>query len=319
MKTAKFLALFALLICSAAARAQTIPTCTTSFELYGSWYSFPYPCFYLVNKPSVPIALPAGAAPAWGTTEAQVQALFPYNMLVNFSENPNLDAMVSGMDDVMIARLSTELAANDVSDYTYSIMAYAGERLSAANLHRLAAAFGPQVFATALAYMPAGTLAAYNAAPSPAPSLLSEYWAQLNPAAAPSAPSIGARYLYDLFLNAYTAGAGGPPAQALAAASRYVNAQIKMSFAEAVGFIAAVVGLYESATRGGAVADAWNAASDCFAWYKDNQFPSQAAMVIQIPQFVPDPITPPPLPDFPAIEDGLLVDLVCFDVYEEGC
>jgi len=101
--------------------------------------------------------------PQLGVTTAQAQSLMPGTVYLNFMNNPSIDAAVTSMGDVEIARLSTELARNDTMGYTYSIMVYAGEKLSAANLHRLQAAVGPTVFAPALASMPAATLASYNA------------------------------------------------------------------------------------------------------------------------------------------------------------
>jgi hypothetical protein len=134
------------------------------------------PCYSLKYLNSAPVSLPAKSTPRWGQTKAQVGQFFAYNILLNFETNANLDSMVTGMDNFMIARLSTELAANDVSGYTYSIMMYAGEKLSAANLHRVQAAFGPTEFAIAFKYAPAAIQAQYNATAMVEPLPLSEYW-----------------------------------------------------------------------------------------------------------------------------------------------
>jgi hypothetical protein len=319
MKACKYLAILALIACSAA-RAQTVPTCPTSFYVMGHMQTLWLPCFYLHNKPGAPISLPAAAAPAWGTSPAQVQALFPYNMLLNFAENPNLDAMVSGMDNLMIARLSTELAAHDVAGYSYSVMAYAGERLSAANLHRIAAAFGPGLFSTAVAYMPAATLAAYNASAATPPLFLSAYWSALNPAAAAASPATGDLWLYDLLLDEYTAGAGGSTTAALGAVSRYVNAKINNVILVAISLGSAFLGLYNSPQMQ-LVLD--NLATFIVAngRYINNlpAYPPSSGMIITInPALQPPPVDPGPVPELPPIEGDAA--LVCFVIFSnEGC
>jgi hypothetical protein len=184
-------------------------------------------CFTLRSNPQVPVSLPALATPNWGVTTAQAQSLMPGTVYLNFMNNPSIDAAVTSMGDVEIARLSTELARNDTMGYTYSIMVYAGEKLSAANLHRLQAAVGPTVFAPALASMPAATLASYNATAMYAPIPLGVYWTALNPSLATGAPGAGDAYLYDLLLNEKTASAGETTTVALSHVSRYVNARIK--------------------------------------------------------------------------------------------
>jgi hypothetical protein len=53
------------------------------------------PCYALTVLPNAVISLPAKATPAWGTTIAQVQQLLPYNLLLDFEENVNIDAAVT--------------------------------------------------------------------------------------------------------------------------------------------------------------------------------------------------------------------------------
>jgi hypothetical protein len=182
------------------------------------------PYHYTLTSTGV-ISLPAKAAPNWGTTVANIPTLFAYNILLNFERNPNLDAMVSGMDQFMLARLSTELYAHDASHYTPSILAYAAEKISGLNLRRLEASFGPALMASAMAYAPAATLAAYNSY-SPWVNPLSETWWQSG-AGAGVTDSPGQLYMYDLFLDSYTAGAGGPPNPAIKDAQRYITARVK--------------------------------------------------------------------------------------------
>jgi hypothetical protein len=263
-------------------------------------------CFSLTVLPNVVISLPAKATPAWGVTPAQVQQLLPYNLLLNFEDNPNLDAAITSMGDVELARLSTELARNDVSGYTYSIMAYAGERLSAANLHRLQAAVGPAVFATALAYMPAATLSAYNASAMYAPIPLGVYWGALNPSQAATVPNDGDLYLYDILLDDKTASAGETSSLALANVSQYVNARVKN--AVIIGLIIAgaafALQVYDSPSMqalGNRMAD-WMFIQNAIMMNGTGQLVNQ--VVIKIPNL--GNITPPdidvPLPEMPPIE-----------------
>jgi hypothetical protein len=318
----KSLAAFALLL-SCAAHAQTVPNCPTTFYIMGHTTTLWVPCFYLVQKPGVPISLPAAAVPDWGTTPAQILALYPYNQLLNFARNQNLDAMVTSMDNSMIAHLSTLLAAHDVSNYTYSIMAYAGERLSAANLHRLEAAFGPALFATALAYSPASTRAAYNATPMIAPLLLSAYWAQSNPAA----PPIGDAWAYALLLNEVTASAGESSMSAFAAVARYVQEKINNVALVGISLGAAFLAVYNNPQMQiylNQLAAWWVAegqAALAASWSTGGFSPERtsAGMIITInPSLAPPPIDPGAVPQLPPIEGDALI--VCFFIFEdEGC
>jgi hypothetical protein len=264
------------------------------------------PCYSLTVLPSTAISLPATATPAWGTTVAQVQQLMPYNIMLNFEENPNIDAAITATGDVELARLSTELARNDTSDYTLSIMAYAGEKLSAANL-RLQAAFGPTWLATAISWMPAATLSQYNALPVYAPIPLSGYWAALNPSQAATFPNDGALYLYDLLLDEKTASAGETTTVAGAAVSRYVSVRIKNAVV-VIAVVALVVGvasfalqLYDSPSMN-------NLANSIAANYFAAQmvWTNGARVIIQMPpgfaDIPPQPIDPGPVPAMPAVE-----------------
>jgi hypothetical protein len=264
------------------------------------------PCYSLAVLPNVVISLPAKATPAWGNTPAQVQQLLPYNILLNFEDNPNIDAAVASMGDLELARLSTELASNDVSDYTYSIMAFAGEKLSAANLRRLQAAVGPTVFATAIAYMSATTLAQYNATAVYAPIVLGVYWNSLNPTLAASVPSIGAAWEYDLLLNDMTASAGETDTLGAAHVSQYANARIKGTIQTLIKIGLGILTVLDSPTM-----QALGSELDQWMWVQNimtNNTPqggfAYAAVIIQIPNL--GNITPPainvPLPEMPAIE-----------------
>lgn len=175
------------------------------------------------------VAIPGEVPPNYGSTPAEVGTLFESTILANFENNPNLDAMVSGMDDLMLARLSTELAAHTqpsaYGDFTTYILAdIMMNRLSAANLHRMAAVFGPSYFwGMQWLYPPRPDLvAAYNALPAPVPARLGQWWVSLGH----FFPSVGDSYLYDVFLEYYTAGPGGDRAVAAEQMARYVRRKI---------------------------------------------------------------------------------------------
>jgi hypothetical protein len=205
--------------------------------------------------------------------------------------------------------LSTELAAHDVSNYTYSILAYAAEKLSAANLHRLEAVFGHPLFDTAFSFMPAATASQYNAmAPYPAIPL-SANWATLNPSLAASAPHDGDLYLYDLLLNEKTASAGETTTVALAHVSRYANARIKNLAVVAIVLTLAfgALQIYDSPSMqalGTKIGD-WLWLSTLNAPNNPNSGFGFTRVIVSIPNL--GNITPPaidtgPVPDMPAIE-----------------
>jgi hypothetical protein len=302
----------AALICGKA-HAQTVPNCPTTYYIMGHATTLWLPCFILApSRPGVLISLPASATPQLGQTEAEALSLFPYNTYLQAATNPNFDAMFSGMDPVMMARLSTLLAATDVSNYTYSIMAYAGMRLSAVNLRRLQSAFGPAVFATAIAYMPAATLSAYNATPAIPPLGLSEYWNQLNPALAASEPVIGDAWAYALFLDAFIAGSGGSKTAALATANRYANARIHNAMLVALSLAATFLAVYNSPQAQQYLNQlaAWFVWQDrqtwpTVPWYNPQlaYLPSQGA-IIYFPASPPPMPDPGPMPELPPIEDS---------------
>jgi hypothetical protein len=239
------------------------------------------------------IKLPAKAAPQWGTTVANIPTLFAYNILLNFERNPNLDAMVSGMDQFMLARLSTELYAHDVNGYTPSILAYAAEKLSGYNLRRLEAQFGPALMASAMEYAPAATLAAYNAI-TPWVNPLSETWWQSG-AGAGVTDSLGQAYLYDVFLESYTAGAGGATNPALKDAQRYLTARVK--FVQELIVIGVIVGIVVGVFQildSPSAQSVGNAISD---WsYLNFTLPNLRAQTPVIVNF-PIPLTSAPSPD----------------------
>lgn len=238
MKSAMMLLM---LIASAAPRLVGAASCFTSG-------CGPTGHFVVNYVSSTSITSPAGTTlPNWGSSIAQIPEMFAYTQLVNFEGSTTLNAMFSGMDSSMLARWTTELAANDHSNYTPTILEYAAKQLSAANLVRLASAMGPTKVASALSYAPAAVAAQYRQLPA-APALeFSEYWFELGNT---TTFNFGDLYVYDLLLDAYTQGAGGTSTPYVVMAGRYLQATrtTKASVVEILTGVAAALAIFDSST-----------------------------------------------------------------------
>jgi hypothetical protein len=157
---------------------------------------------------------------AWGATPATIQANFAHNIYLNVSANPSLDASIKSMDNLMLARLSTELAANDPSGYTPSILAVAAAQVSAATLVRMRSAFGPSVDTAVAANAPGAVKSAYFATPQAAALTISQNSYSLGQARMPEG---GAMYGFDVLLLAATQAGNTSNATALATTLRYLH------------------------------------------------------------------------------------------------
>jgi hypothetical protein len=172
----------------------------------------------------------AGPLPAstqnWGTTAVAIQSNFAANLYANFEANPALDAMFANMDSGMLARMSTELAANDTAGYTPYILARAATQLSAANLSKLRSAFGPTLVNAAIAYAPAAVQSAYNSTPAAAAVPISEYYYSLGYARLVELDPADGMFGTDVWLLAYTSQGYGNLAQSTALAVRYLQTHV---------------------------------------------------------------------------------------------
>jgi hypothetical protein len=141
-------------------------------------------------------AVPAYTAAGWGNTHAAVATNFGAVQLSNFQTNPSIDSQMTNIDPGTMAQLSVEiwrLAPSDVA----GIYVAAAQRLSAANLAKMRAAFGPTMDAYIADNTPAAVLAQYSAI-TPYPALpYSQY------SGTPFPPASDMTYT-DLYLNAYT-------------------------------------------------------------------------------------------------------------------
>jgi hypothetical protein len=170
--------------------------------------------------------IPASAL-NWGTTKTAIQSQFAANIYANFQANPALNAMFTQMQGMMLARLSTELAANDSAGYTPGILGLAAAQLSAANLSYLRSAFGPTlVNAAAATYAPAAVYSAYLATPAAPAVQYSQYYYALGNARLVELDPADGMFGYDVLLLSYTTKGFGTLASALPLTVRYAQTHI---------------------------------------------------------------------------------------------
>jgi hypothetical protein len=117
-------------------------------------------------------------------------------MLYTVQHNTSLNATMQGLPDQELAHLTTELYANDHAGVTAQILAAMVPQLSAANLVRLASAFGTAPVQAELGLAPSAVQAAYWATPASTPLMMSVNWyAKNNYAMMAPQPA------YDVYLN----------------------------------------------------------------------------------------------------------------------
>jgi hypothetical protein len=140
--------------------------------------------------------VPAYTAAGWGNSHAAVATNFGAVQLANFQSSAAIDSQMANIDPLTMAQLSVEmwrLAPSDVP----GVYVAAAQRLSAANLAKMRAAFGPTMDAYIADYTPAAVLAQYGAI-TPYPVLPYSYYS-----GTPFPPASDMTYT-DLYLDAYT-------------------------------------------------------------------------------------------------------------------
>jgi len=200
----------------------------------------------------VSLSTPAGKQtyiiPAWtlgnyGTTAATVAANFSLVQYENFANNVHADAMVSGMTDDMIARLST---AMNGTAYEAPMLEAAAKRLSNTNLRRLQGAFGLTPLQTAT--IQAGVYASYKTTPKHAPIPGSQWWHGLQAVngviTGTPVPVYSGQWLYDLFLDHYTVGLESVET-ALHQSMIYGQVKIHAGVIEIMGAVATALGIIQ--------------------------------------------------------------------------
>jgi hypothetical protein len=103
-------------------------------------------------------AVPAYTAAGWGNSHAAVATNFGAVQLANFQSSAAINSQMANIDPGTMAQLSVEmwrLAPSDVA----GVYVAAAQRLSAANLAIMRAAFGPTMDAYIADYTPAAVLA----------------------------------------------------------------------------------------------------------------------------------------------------------------
>jgi hypothetical protein len=143
-------------------------------------------------------ASPAYTAAGWGNSHAAVATNFGAVQLANFQSNAAIDSQMTNIDPATMAQLSVELwrlAPSDVPD----VYIAAAQRLSAANLAKMRAAFGTTMDAYIADYAPATVLQQYSVITPYSALPFSHY------SGTPFPPSSDMTYT-DLYLNAYTSG-----------------------------------------------------------------------------------------------------------------
>jgi hypothetical protein len=264
--------------------------------------------YRFIHIGSTPISLAPKAAPNWGISIPTIYTMFAPTILYNFQHNSNLNTMLNGMDELMMARMSTLLAEYDTTHLTWEILAAAAQKVSGTNLRRLEAAFGAAAMAYPIGeYASTATLKAYGAAPVLAPFPLSEAWWQAGLGAGVT-DSPGQLYLYAVFLDSYTAGAGGPSVVAIRDMQRYMQARVKNVVVTIIVVTAAVLAILDSPT-------ARQVATQVSDWFYFRVYiPSLSYMPPLViswpPTITPEPTPDPTLPEIPGIsDDGDLFDV----------
>jgi hypothetical protein len=246
------------------------------------------------------VSLPSVKPLAWGTTATQIQQDFALNILYEFETNPNLNALLTNIQPIMLARLSTELKALDSAGHTFWVIVSAAEKVSAANLRLLQSVFGPGPLGWALPYAPPAVQAAYNSLPVRAPLPYSRYAIELGGTAL---PSVGSMHPYDIFLLQYFC-ANDIPIVALHKAALYAQVRLK-EFWTVLGRILIIVTILDHTEQ--------NWTTELSDWYyltahlpynsPDLNTPFGDTLVLPIPDTTswPQPIDPE-MPFFPPMD-----------------
>lgn len=176
------------------------------------------------------------AAPPKGATRALVHTQFAKVIVYNFTYNPTINAQVTAMPDIMLARLSRQYYI-ETNTVTAPLMAVAAKRLTAANLLRFKSAMGQAATDAAVnAYAPTAVKAAYFTGIAKAPIRRSQaMYLSMGIKAVTPAPNLDMT-IYEIFLDYFTAGETSVAA-ALASTAMYTAANLgaAYTFGYAVG------------------------------------------------------------------------------------
>ncbi|MGH9562928.1 MAG: hypothetical protein ACRD3S_15870 [Terracidiphilus sp.] len=179
----------------------------------------------------------------YGTTPATVAANFAYVQYENFANNTQADAMVTGMTNDMIARLSTAMYG---SSYLTLMLDAAAKRLSVTNLRRFQGAFGlTPMQAAVLASASTAVCDAYKISPKSAAIPGSQWFHQMAKGGVGTPwPVYSGQWLYELFLDHYT-GTLESVQTALHQSMIYGQVRIKAGPLEILGAVAGALGIIQ--------------------------------------------------------------------------
>lgn len=182
----------------------------------------------VASKVTAPITL-LPAAPSKGTTKALVHAQFPKVIVYNFTYNPTINAQVTAMPDILLARLSRQYYI-ETNTATAPLMAVAAKRLSAANLLRFKSAMGQAATDAAVnAYATPTVKSAYFSGVAKAAIRRSQaMYLSMGIKGVTAAPNLDMT-IYEIFLDYFTAGETSAAA-ALASTATYASSYLAASF-----------------------------------------------------------------------------------------
>jgi hypothetical protein len=179
----------------------------------------------LMQSLQLRLALPAPlpGSPSFGTTKAAVHTQFAAVILYNFQNNTSLNGQISQMAQIELARLSRQYYIESNGNMA-PLLAVAAQKLTAANLILIAAAFGQaNVDAAVAAYAPAATKATYGASSRMAIMDRSQArFVAMGISGVTASPNLDMT-LYEIFLDYLTAGTDTTVAAALAQTSSYAG------------------------------------------------------------------------------------------------
>jgi hypothetical protein len=177
----------------------------------------------------------------WGSTNAEIQANFPGEIVANFTANPAINAQVTAMQSTMAAMLSTEMTRLDPGNvHRPALYLAAAQHLSAENIALMRSAFGPAMDPYIEENAPALVLATYHTLPVYSPTYLSIYYYNTIGTAPLVSPSTTAPY--DTFLMAYTSASDSVPV-ALRKTATYLQVRQKFGPMDVLGGAAAILGI----------------------------------------------------------------------------
>lgn len=251
----------------------------------------------------------AFAPPNWGTSAAEVHTNFAQALYDDFARNTAIKSQFEATQAVTIALLSQYMAANDpIGADTWDMLYEAARSLTAADLVRLEASFGPNVDSAVEAGAPPAVAQAYFAAGTPSPTPGGWWWSTIPGNVFTPLPSD--QYIYLIYLAQYFSDNDANPLRSMRRATLFVQARMKLGVIDVIsiaGSIAGFVSLFDP----NAIADLNNFVQSYKGGWANLISTSPGAPMILpgYPTLMPsvNPLPPdfnPDSPTLPAIDDS---------------